>query len=183
MSRGAREYMLQMSAAQFKVLLNVACSKVINVCTFLLGDLRPRWRGIYCPKLCSSAMIFQILDQFETLIPVWKCVEIELHSLSCLNNLARTGFIITSLKWFSAPSSKAWFTIFGCVYIKMLTIPPEIIWKEKERIKSREKLSETAFFLFQQLSNILYICKVSKVGNRRQGWPKSSPFNSNYRNV
>ena len=39
-------------------------------------------------------MIFKVLDQLENLILVWKCVETEFLSVSCLNNLERLYFVI-----------------------------------------------------------------------------------------
>ena len=81
----------QMSAFQLKALLNAAC-KVYNLSTFLLGDrlnLRLRWWGNRRSTFFKSNMSFRILDQLENLIPVWKCLEISLTSVSCLNNLER----------------------------------------------------------------------------------------------
>ena len=86
--------------------------------------------GLYIPlgwSLESSqwwlaSMIFTwaiSLKILENLTPVWKCVEIELSSVACLNNLEIPRFIMSSYER-SSPLSKAWFHIFKI--IKMLTI-------------------------------------------------------------
>ena len=44
------------------------------------------------PLLYDLNKCHKLLDQLENLIPVWKCVETELPSISCLNNLEKTLF-------------------------------------------------------------------------------------------
>ena len=78
------ESMLQMSTIQFKEPLNVAYQVVEKSCTFLLGDRKSRWWGTRSPTIFTSAISLKIVDIFENLT---KPVEIELSSMSCLNNL------------------------------------------------------------------------------------------------
>ena len=69
-----------------------------------LGDIlgcpnyywKPRGRGTSCSIIFTGAMTFKLLDQFENVIPVWECVEIKFHSVSCWNNLERLCFNLTS---------------------------------------------------------------------------------------
>ena len=94
MSRGALDNMLQMSAVQLKVPLNVACKVVDNVCIVLLGWVEIEMARNPLPYNFTNTLSFKVLDQLENLNPVWKCVEIELLSISCLNNLKRLSPII-----------------------------------------------------------------------------------------
>ena len=68
---------------QLKTLFNETCRAVVNACTFLLSD-----------RLNLLRNVFKVLDQRENLTPVWKCVEMELSSVSCLNNFERISFVI-----------------------------------------------------------------------------------------
>ena len=44
------------------------------------------------PTIFTCSMSFKVLDQLENQTPVSKCVEIELSSVSCLNNLDELRF-------------------------------------------------------------------------------------------
>ena len=58
MTRGALEYMLQLSAVQLKA----ACKVVDNTCTFLLGN---HLNLFSCPTIFTNAMSFKVLDQLK----------------------------------------------------------------------------------------------------------------------
>ena len=108
-----------MSAIQVKKLLNVACKVVDNTCTFLRGE---QW-----PLSFTSTMSFKVFDQLGNLIPIWKYVEIELSSVSGLNN----GENLTSV-WKCAEielSSVSWLNhgenltpIWKCVEIELSSV-------------------------------------------------------------
>ena len=113
MSGGTLKSLLQMSAVQLKALLNTVWKVVDNSCTFLLGDPRLRWWETCCPTIFRNAMRFKVLYQLEDLTSVWKCVEIELSSVSCLNNIERLSFMIClHTKYLLYYSSKHDFAIF-----------------------------------------------------------------------
>ena len=68
---------------------------------------RPRWGGTHCSMIFTIVMSIKVPDHFESFTPVWKCVEIELPSASCLNNLERQFRNIVSSHKRSIPSPKA----------------------------------------------------------------------------
>ena len=87
----ALEYMLFMSAVQLKALLNAPGKVVDNECAISLGDWRFRWWRTHHPTIFTSTTSFKVLNQLENLS---KCVEIELPSVSRLNNTEKFRFIV-----------------------------------------------------------------------------------------
>ena len=54
------------------------------------------WWGTRCPAISKWSMSFEVLDQFENLTSVWKCVEIEPLSASCLKKeMTKNGSLVT----------------------------------------------------------------------------------------
>ena len=86
MSRRVLEYIF---AVQLKAQLNAAC-KVVNNIFLGVQVVIGGPDGKELDALRSS----QVLDQIETLAPVWKFLKIDLHSDSCLDNSERFRFVI-----------------------------------------------------------------------------------------
>ena len=145
MSRGPLENMHRMSAVQLKALLSVVCQVVDYVCTLPLGDLKPRWWGLCCATIFTSIMSIKVLDQLENLTRVWKYIEIEVPSLSFLNNLKRLSFgIYLHAKDLLFNCLRHDLAIFGWIY-QNVTYFPVIIWKEEENKVNREDLRGHCF--------------------------------------
>ena len=137
--------MLQRSDIQLKALLNAACNDVDNTCTVQLGDFRSIWWGINCPSIFTSVICFKILDHLKNLTSVWKCVEMELFSQSCLNNLERLNFIIClQTKDLLCHHPRHDLVIFGWIY-QNVNYFSAIIWKEKKNKVNREDLNSCCF--------------------------------------
>ena len=85
--------MFQISTIQLKTLLKAACKFIVNVRIFFrLNLLNDGLWGTSCQIIFKNAMSFKVFYQLENLTPVWKGVEIELPSGSCLNNLESPAF-------------------------------------------------------------------------------------------
>ena len=61
-------------------------------------------------------MRLKVLEHLENLTPVWKSVEIQLPSVSCLNNLERPCFVINLHTKALLHHPRKDFTIFGQMY-------------------------------------------------------------------
>ena len=84
-------------------------------------------------------MIFKVFDQLENLIPVWKCTEIELPSVSGSNNLIGLTFLICL-----HPGDD--FAII-CRISQNINYFSAIMWKEKENKVNSEELRSCCFVL------------------------------------
>ena len=127
----------------------------------LLGDWRPRWCETCCHMIFVSAMCFRVLDQFKNLTPVWKCFEIELPSLFCLNNLEKLSFLIClHPKDFLLHHPRHGFILFHWIYQNVNYFPGKI-WKEKENKVNREDLRGHCL-VSTHVKRLIYIFSLKK---------------------
>ena len=158
MSRGAREYMLQMSTIQLKAEMNVACKVVDNMCTFLQGEILNLFSDVQWGGNLLSYDLHKC-HRLQSSWPFWKSdFSLKMYwnwtSFSILNNLDRLSFIIclhTKSLLLHRPMHD--FTKFGWIY-RNVNYFVTINQKKKGRIKSTGKIFEAALW-FQHMWNIM----------------------------
>ena len=103
------------------------------------------WWGTLNSTTFPSAMKFKVLDQLENLTPVWKSINFELPSLSCLNDLKRLSSVICfRTKDLLLHRPRYYFAIFVRIYLNVNYFSA-IIWKGKEKKVNWEDLSGLCF--------------------------------------
>ena len=92
--------------------------------------------GTHWPTIFTNAISFKVLQQFEYLTLVWKCVEIELPTVFFLNNLERFSIVIFVYTKDLLNYSKPAFAIVDQIFHGKHFFA--IIWKEIEKNVNRE---------------------------------------------